>query len=212
MRSILRGRSTEILLLCGLAAMVAVSLQDVMPVRLGQMIFFMILAGLMGRRVRLIPPAVMLISVVIANLFAPNGRVLFSIWSLDVTYGALRLGLLKGSLLVGLIYVSRVSVGPGLRVPGYFGALLLKAFEYFEMLTEKWPGTRGGLLKRVDALLEEVSGFGGGTEGSLPPRSQLHAPLRPRSNKARPPRKNLIAAAVLVIAAWGPYIMTAAIA
>jgi hypothetical protein len=208
--------------------MVAVSLQDVMPVRFGQMVFFMILAGLMGRRVRLIPPAVMLLSVVVANLFSPNGRVLFSIWTLEVTYGALRLGLLKGSLLVGLIYVSRVSVGPGLRIPGYFGALLLKAFEYFEVLTEKWPGTRGGLLKRIDALLEEASGIGvsaedeapadpaasradGDTEVAGPSRSPLHAPLRARSNKARPPRKNLIAAAVLVLAGWGPYIFAAII-
>ena len=245
MRSILRNKSTEVLLFCGLAAMIAVSLENVMPVRCGQMVFFMILAGLMGRRVRLVPPAVMLLSVVIANLFSPNGRVLFSVWRFDVTYGALRLGLLKGSLLVGLIYVSRVSVGPGLKVPGYFGALLLKAFAYFEVLTEKWPGTRGGLLKRIDILLEEASGVaagpaGGEVEGTAPGSTEdfteavavnseadraaegvaasgsadlaaQSAAARSHRLPQRSPQKNLMAAAVLVIAGWGPYIATAVI-
>ena len=217
MRSILLDKSTEVLLFCGLATMVAVSLQDVMPVRCAQMVLFMVLAGMMGRRVRLIPPAVMLLSVVIANLFSPNGRVLFSVWRVDVTFGALRLGLLKGSLLVGLIYVSRVSVGPGLKIPGYFGALLLKAFAYFEALTEKWPGTKGGLLKRIDGLLEEVSSAGN-TDGAAMGASPGPAPVSageieaPRPHEPRPARKNLIAAAVLIIAGWGPYIAVAIVA
>ena len=116
---------------------------------------------------------------------------------------------LKASLLVGLIYVSRVSVGPGLKIPGYFGALLLKAFAYFELLTEKWPGTRGGLLKRIDALLEEVTGVNGAkdmasgsAEAPSPAPRQKHLPQRS-------PQKNFIAAAVLLIAGWGPYIAIA---
>ena len=209
MRSKAESRSTVVLLLCGLAAMVGLSLQDVMPVRCGQMIFFMILAGMMGRRVRLIPPAVLLLSVVVASLFSPNGLVLFSIWRFDVTYGALRLGLLKGALLVGLIYVSRVSVGPGLKIPGRFGALLLKAFAYFEALTEKWPSTRGGLFSRIDQLLEEVSGTGQGAVLSAAPDTTPDAPAAPRIHGSQPVRKSLIAAAALVVAGWGPYIVTA---
>jgi len=160
MRPLQRFGSTEILLLSGMAAMIAVSLQTVPAVRLAQMVFFMLFAALTGKRVRLLPPLFILLSVVAVNLFSPNGRVLFSLWRLDITYGALRLGLLKGALLVGLVYVSRVSVGPDLRLPGYFGALILKTFAYFEKLTEKWPETRGDLLGRVDALLEEISGDG----------------------------------------------------
>ncbi len=205
--SFFRDKSTEILLLCGLTAMVAFSVQSVMSVRCGQMVFFMILAGLTGRRVRIMPAAVVLFSVVIANLFSPNGRVLFSIWKLEVTYGALRLGLLKGSLLVGLIYVSRASVRLDLKIPGYFGALLLKSFAYFEVLTEKWPGTRGGLLERIDDLLMEASEDAGGDKEAAHSGSGRGGPQAP-VDAARKPKQNLITAAILVIAGWGPYIAT----
>ena len=118
MNPLLRSRSTEILLACGLLTMIAVSMQSEVILRVGQMIFFMVFAGMMGRRVRLLPPLVMLLSIVIAHLFSPNGRVLLSLWRFDVTAGALTLGLMKGSLLIGLIYVSRVSVRPGDGVDG----------------------------------------------------------------------------------------------
>lgn len=193
--------SSEILLFCGLLTMIAVSIQSDVVVRCAQMAFFMTFAAIMGRRVRLLPPAVMLLSVVIANLFSPNGRVLLSLWRFDVTSGAVRLGFLKGSLLIGLIYVSRISVGPGLRIPGRFGALFLKTFAYFEELSEKWPETRGDLLARIDDLLERMAIHGvDGTTAE--PGGGSH------QTGTRRIRRNLVAAVVLLAAGWGPFIAT----
>ena len=200
MKPILRNFSTEILLFCGMLTMIAVSLQSVLIVRCGQMVFFMAFARFAGKRVRLLPPAVMLLSVVVANIFFPNGRVLFSVWRIDVTLGALRLGLMKGSLLIGLIYVSRVSVGLELKIPGRLGALFLKTFAYFEELTEKWPETRGDLLGRIDDLLMRISGaeaLQASSGGSVSRQTY---------------RRNLAAAAVIIAAGWGPYIATLYIA
>lgn len=191
--------------------MIAVSLQSTVVVRCAQMVFFLIFAGLMGRRVRLLPPAVMLLSVVVANLFSPNGRVLFSVWRLDITYGALRLGLMKGTLFIGLIYISRVSVGPGLKFPGRFGALLLKTFAYFEQLTEKWPLTHGDVLGRIDELLLTISRSDAGSARGEPRGPEAADGRRggviaAGGTEIQPYRRNLLAAAVLLTAGWGPYI------
>lgn len=185
--------------------MIAVSMQSDVVVRCAQMVFFMMFAAIMGRRVRLLPPAVMLLSVVIANLFSPNGRVLLSFWRFDVTSGAIRLGFLKGSLLIGLIYVSRVSVGPGLRIPGRFGALFLKTFAYFEELTEKWPDTRGDLLARIDELLEKM-GIPGRGEATTVAGTSNEPGGRSNQTDTRQIRRNLVAAVVLLAAGWGPVI------
>ena len=226
MKTILRNFSTEILLFCGMLTMIAVSLQSVLIIRCGQMVFFMALARLAGKRVRLLPPAVMLLSVVVANLFVPNGRVLFSVWRIDVTLGALRLGLMKGSLLIGLIYVSRVSVGLELKIPGRLGALFLRTFAYFEELTERWADTRGDLLGRIDDLLMSISGEEtqqtptGSVNGGATARAakQRRESSKGREVNAAGPvskqtyRRNLAAAAVIIAAGWGPYIATLYIA
>ncbi len=210
MKSIIADRHPEILAVCGLVTIIAVSLQPLTAVRCGQMVFFMIFAGLIGKRVRLLPPAVMLITVVIANLFTPNGRVLFSFWRMDITFGALELGLMKASLLIGLIYVSRLSVGPDLRIPGRFGALFLKTFAYFEELTAKWPETRGDLLTRIDDLLERVEEDNSvddaqtGVKADNVPGDGTKSSSQ-RSSKQL--RRNTISAAILVLAGWGPYIV-----
>jgi len=212
-QSFLRNRSAEIAALCGLLTMIAVSLQSLMIIRCAQMVFFMIFAALCGKRVRILPPAIMLISVIVANLFSPNGRVLFSVWRVDITYGALRLGLMKGSLLIALIYVSRVSVGPGLRIPGRFGALFLKTFAYFEELTERWPETRGNFIERIDALLEmmEIDDGGKGkiAEYDLNDTGPLKKTVKPKD--ARPYRRNIVIAIVITLAGWGSYIASVAV-
>jgi hypothetical protein len=61
--------------------------------------------------------------------------VLIYIGSFPITAGALEQGFVRGLNLVGLVYLSRYAVSPGLPIPGRAGALLYRVFFYFEELT-----------------------------------------------------------------------------
>ena len=60
---------------------------------------------------------------------------------------------LNGINLIGLIYLSRLSVRPNLKIPGKSGRLLTRVFFYFEGLTTSWSTSRGKLLERLDHTL-----------------------------------------------------------
>ncbi|MCF7915119.1 MAG: Gx transporter family protein [Spirochaetaceae bacterium] len=89
----------------------------------------------LGKGVRILPGIMIAAAVTGAQLLTPLGEVLTYIGSFPITAGALRQGLLRGLNLVGLVYVSRYAVSPGLPIPGKMGALLYKVFYYFEELT-----------------------------------------------------------------------------
>ncbi|MBN2049659.1 MAG: Gx transporter family protein [Spirochaetales bacterium] len=107
-----------------------------------------------GRKIRLLPILLVLLSVVFANLLQANGLVLFSLGSFSVTAGALQIGIKKACTLIGMIYLSQFMVSTRPRLPGFFGRLVSLQLYYFEGITEKWRGLKdGGLLSRLDALL-----------------------------------------------------------
>ncbi len=113
--------------------------------RYGQTLLFIALAALVGRRILVWPNVIMILGIVAANLVSPLGRVLVRIGPLPITLGALKDGLMKASLLIGLIYLSRFSVRDDLVLPGRFGSLVAKVFRYFGLITE-----RRGALSRPD--------------------------------------------------------------
>jgi heptaprenyl diphosphate synthase len=167
-------------------------LQGDVVVRCAQMVVFITVAALVGKRVRLVPPLIMFTVVTAVNLTVPNGRILFSVGSFNITRGALVSGLSRSALLVGMIYLSRLAIGPGLRLPGRFGSLLLRAFAYFESLTNRWPHTSGTLTGRLDELMQQVQ--------SAP--SEIGAP----TGTAVYGRAKSVALGVLLLAvSWIPY-------
>ena len=94
-------------------------------------------------------------AVIAANAFIPNGKVLFSFVGLKITAGALTGGILKATALIGMIYISRISIYPELRLPGTIGWLLFRAFAYFEQLNGAFreDRRRQSLLQRIDSVL-----------------------------------------------------------
>lgn len=125
-------------LLAGLTMLPAILFQ-------GSLLFLLIQAGCVilfavraGRRFRLLPNLIILISVVIANSIQVNGRVLFSIGSFDLTLGALELGLMKAVKLIAMVYLSQFMVAGKPLLPGRFGALVSMQFVYFEHIMELW--------------------------------------------------------------------------
>lgn len=114
--------------------------------RYAQTLLFIALAAVVGRRILVWPNVVMILGIVAANLVSPLGRVLVRIGPVPITFGALKDGLMKASLLIGLIYLSRFSVRDDLVLPGRFGSLVAKVFRYFGLITE-----RRGALSRHDS-------------------------------------------------------------
>ena len=150
------GHSKQ-LLLCGLVCLPAFALQQNVSVRLLQMGAFVLMCGIWGRGVRPIRSSILFFSVVVANVLLPHGRVLFTLFSLPITNGALQLGLLKASLLVGLIHLSRLCVLGNVQLSGFFGRLLSRMFQYFEILTQNRSGLRGKPLEKLDDMLVNIS-------------------------------------------------------
>ncbi|HKK64385.1 MAG TPA: hypothetical protein VJ967_00925, partial [Clostridia bacterium] len=120
----------------------------------------------LGKRVRIIPGVMIAAAVTGAQLLTPLGEVLTYIGSFPITAGALQQGLLRGLNLVGLVYLSRYAVSPGLPIPGKLGALLYRVFYYFEELTayrvvrDKSIGFWGNIkqaLMGIDGFLLELS-------------------------------------------------------
>ena len=93
-------------------------------------------AWLSGKKVSL--PATLLVSfgIVFANLLVPVGKVLVVLGPFKVTEIALIDGIGKALVLEGLLYVSKATILPGLRLPGRFGALVAAAFVYYDRIVE----------------------------------------------------------------------------
>jgi uncharacterized membrane protein len=111
-------------------------------------------AAIVGRRIRILPNLLVLVSVTLANLLQANGLVLFEVWGFAVTAGALSIGLKKALTLIGLIYLSQYMVSRRPRLPGLFGYVVSLQLYYFEQITQKWRSQeKGGLIHRLDQML-----------------------------------------------------------
>ena len=144
--------------LAGALLIPAFLFQTFLPVRLLQVLLFIALALLSGRRLR---PATLLglsAGIVLMNLLVPFGRVLFNAGPLPVTSGALHSGLLKATTVAGLLYLSLFSIRSDLPLPGLLGGLLGRVIWYFERILETPKRLdRRDLIGSLDRLLGEIS-------------------------------------------------------
>jgi heptaprenyl diphosphate synthase len=88
-----------------------------------------------GGRIRILPNIVLVLTVTAAQCVTPFGKILFTLGSFPITEGALRAGLFKSATLMGLIYLSRLTVRPGLRFPGRLGRIFSAMLSGFERIT-----------------------------------------------------------------------------
>jgi len=149
--------SSAVLIAAGLLSVPPFLLQNHLVLQALQAGLFIAAALLAGKRVRLLPPVIILVSVSILNLVSPIGRVLTSLWRFSVTSGALYLGLHKSLTLIGLIFLSRATVRPDLTLPGRFGAVVSRSFYFFDRINETWETVpKQKIIPRLDALLERI--------------------------------------------------------
>ncbi|MDR1787579.1 MAG: Gx transporter family protein [Treponema sp.] len=116
--------------------------------RIMQFLLFWGTAVREGKRTR---PLVMLgtaLAVILCNLAAPYGELLFRAGPLAVTRGALEAGVRKALNLEGLMMLSRVCVSRGLRFPGRAGAVLAASLALLERLSGQALSAGRAALKK----------------------------------------------------------------
>lgn len=110
-----------------------------------------------GKRVSLSYFGFLIATVVLFNLFVPEGRVWMTLGPVPITEGAFFLGLGKGFTFSGLVFFSLASISRGLRLPGRLGALWGQTFAWYEQLMDQRKALKPrALLMSIDRLLERL--------------------------------------------------------
>ena len=98
-------------------------------------VFYCIATMMRKKYIKLLPSIILLVSIVFFALLDPYGKVLFAVKSLRVTEGALRTGLRKSAVFIGMTFVSKALLSVPPRLPGRAGEILGKTMSYFCALT-----------------------------------------------------------------------------
>jgi hypothetical protein len=118
---------------------------------------FFAAAWLSGKKVSPLATIIVSAGIVAANLLVPVGRVVAHLGPFRITETALLEGAGKALVFEGLIYISKASILPGLRLPGRFGSLVAAAFVYYDRIVEYKGSVRPStLIEDADRLMLKI--------------------------------------------------------
>ena len=132
-------------------------LQSGIIIKAVYLMLFIAWTWLAGKRFSLLSTIMVSLGIVAANLFIPSGRVLFKIGPIAITQFALTEGISKALSFEGLMYLSKAAILPGLHVPGRFGTIIARAFQYYDRIIEDQGKVHAKtVIRDVDALMQRV--------------------------------------------------------
>lgn len=141
----------------GAAISLAYFFQRSLEIRAAMFLFFVGAAWLSGKKLSLVATVVVSAGIVAANLLVRVGKVIAVLGPFQITEIALIDGLEKALVFEGLMYISKASILPGLRLPGRFGALVASAFVYYDRIVEyKGRVKAASLIADADRLMLEI--------------------------------------------------------
>jgi len=145
-------------LISGALIIVGIILSQSLVQRFCIVLFIILLALKSGRKFRLLPNLILLVTISLAHTLSPNGLVIFSIGSYSITLGALEIGANKALLLISFIYASHYMMSARPQIPGKLGAIISLQFYYFDRLTTKWHQieNKKPLIGAIDQLLMNI--------------------------------------------------------
>lgn len=124
------------------------------PIPLLAITILMYVVQRMSRRtIRLLPPLMLLFSLILLAFFEPSGQIIFNLGTLALTKGSIALTLTKGLRLIALLSASQSLVSSNPRFRGRLASLLVLALSYFGILAASFRTVKGSLLERVDEAL-----------------------------------------------------------
>lgn len=117
--------------------------------------FALILLLIDSTKIQLLPVLFMSLSIIIFNLCAPFGKILFTLpLNLPITEGALILGIKKALTIEGMIFISRWMMKPQFRLPGTIGNLISDAFLILGHITgSRQKLDRKNLIASIDSIM-----------------------------------------------------------
>lgn len=158
--------SPQLKLIMGLSFIPAYLFQQSVLIRSVQFVLLIFIYIFSGGKFKILPNIILFFGVVFAYILNPIGKVIIMAGSFPITMGALNSGLTRALLLIGLIYISRLSVSSKLNFKGKAGNLIGRVFYYFEAITEGRgnfpfssfykPGAVDRLIAYIDKLLISV--------------------------------------------------------
>lgn len=145
------------LALTGLFLSVAFLFQKSLPAKSVMLAFFIGASWFAGRKFSLLATLIVAGTIIAANLLVPFGKVLYQTGPFIVTEGALLDGVDKAVTFEGLMYLSKSSILPSLKIPGAFGAVVARSFLYYDRIVENRVKIRPAtLLADADALMLDI--------------------------------------------------------
>jgi heptaprenyl diphosphate synthase len=145
--------------LASLACILAILLVDSFPALALITLLMYFLQFIAHRRILVIPPLMLLFSMILLSLFEPNGKVLLAIGSVAFTDGALKLALIKAFRLICLLSASQCISASNPNLKGKFLAYIPLTLGYFNLLSTSFKSGGGTIIERVDnALLYTANG------------------------------------------------------
>ncbi|MBR1637781.1 MAG: Gx transporter family protein [Treponema sp.] len=111
-------------------------------------LFFSLTAQkLFKRKIFILPHLSLWLFIFISSIFIPNGKVIFKIWNISVTQGALLLALQKSLTLSAVSALSQCAV----CLQPSPSSLMGMSIEYYRIMTDRFMQSEGSLLKRIDS-------------------------------------------------------------
>lgn len=188
--------SPRMLFLAGALLFPAFLMQQDILLRFLEIVLFIALNALSGRRIRVLNYLVVTAGIVVFNLIIPTGRVLVTVLGMSITEGALKSGLLKGTAMSGLIALSQFSIRSDLHLPGRIGGLIGRSLFYFEkIMGERRRIDRKDIIGSIDTLLIEVQAAGA-------------AEVDADRQRARSSPMGMAVLFLIVAVNWGAYVFT----
>ncbi len=123
-------------LIIGTALMFVTFFTDSLSLNFGICICFLICCMYSGKKINLLMSLMVLFQAVILALIIPLGKVLFSIWILPVTEGALKLGLRRAFILLSGVYFSRFVIPSKSELNVNNNSVLYMVLFFFRKLSE----------------------------------------------------------------------------
>jgi hypothetical protein len=156
-----------VLFLAGALLFPAFLLQQDIVIRALQVVLFLALQGLAGKRVRPVQYLVIAAGIIVFNLVIPSGRILLELPGLlglpglPITESALKGGILKATAMTGLMAISRFSIRSDVQLPGRLGGLIGTSLFYFEKIMEgRSRVRRADIISGIDQVLLDIQAAG----------------------------------------------------
>lgn len=120
-----------------LCAFVLLLYSESLYVVYGVFVLFMLLNLIKYKKVRILSPIIIILSITLLELLSPAGKILWQYGAFKITTIPLVAGLLKSGKLCAMVVVSKFAVNRDLKLPGHVGEFVTEVFGIFGQLSEK---------------------------------------------------------------------------